>query len=337
MNTLINIYCIHSPSKKEGLLSKYIQSLLDKAGIEYKVDKHHQIYNIKPNKPLICAHIDQVQQTICEYTVTHNDYIYGFNNHKQVGLGADDKNGVWILLKLLQKYPDLSFIFSAQEETGGKIYDLCQDIDISNTPYALIFDRKGGGDIIGASNNYCCDDLEQAIATIGRGYGYKPAQGIYSDCDALSEYIPCVNLSCGYYNAHTDNEYTNINELINALEFGKALINDLPRQRYELPEKTIYEHNYKTIYEHNYLMDIYENNISIYDNICVYVDRIQNEITIDNDITSKVIGYERLKNNTIIEVQYEEVTIILEKINGEVIAYAEDESLELIELDVIEF
>ena len=325
MNTLINIYCIHSPSKKEGLLSKYIQSLLDKAGIEYKVDKHHQIYNINPNKPLVCAHMDQVQQTSCEYTVIHNEYIYGFNDHKQVGLGADDKNGVWILIKLLQQYPDLSFIFSVQEETGGKIYDLCQDIDISNIPYALIFDRKGGGDIIGASNNYCCNDLEQAIATIGEDYGYESAQGIYSDCDALSEYIACANLSCGYYNAHTDNEYTNVKELVNALDFGKALINDLPRQRYKLANN------------HNYWKDIYESNISIYDDICVYVDRVQNEITIDNGITSKVIGYERLKNNTIIEVQYKEVTIILEKFNDEVMAYVEDESLELIELDVIEF
>ena len=39
--------------------------------------------------------------------------------------------------------------------------------------------------------------------------------------------IACANMSCGYYNPHSDSEYVNIKEAINTLNLVKALITSL--------------------------------------------------------------------------------------------------------------
>jgi hypothetical protein len=41
---------------------------------------------------------------------------------------------------------------------------------------------------------------------------YNPSTGLYCDADQFSAVIPCVNLSVGYCNAHTENEFLNIDE-----------------------------------------------------------------------------------------------------------------------------
>lgn len=39
-------------------------------------------------------------------------------NEKNEGLGADDKNGIWIALKCLRKYDSLKLAFFVSEEVG---------------------------------------------------------------------------------------------------------------------------------------------------------------------------------------------------------------------------
>jgi hypothetical protein len=58
---------------------------------------------------------------------------------------------------------------------------------------------------------------------------------VFSDADKLAAYMSCANLSCGYFNAHGDGEYTLIPALLNALEFGGAIVKKLT-ERYEIPE-----------------------------------------------------------------------------------------------------
>lgn len=232
LNQLFDLYKIHSPSGKEGKISIYIQEQLTLMGVPFEVDEDHQIYNIIPGTPLVSAHMDQVQFNGCTDVVEYKGNLYGMNNHVQAGLGADDKNGCWIILQLLKSLSDkISFIFSSQEEHGGVI----NKIAIDNT-YAIVLDRKGNSDIIGTANSYCCTDLETEIAEIGKMCGYTPCSGVFSDADALSKNVGVVNLSVGYYNAHSNSEYTNIDDLLKALIFTKALIKKIPNKKYDIPE-----------------------------------------------------------------------------------------------------
>lgn len=241
IDVLKKLYTIHSPSSREGRLGRYIIALLRGMGVQHTVGSKGEIYNIKPGLPLLCVHTDQVQSKPCTHTIQNNNFIYGMGGHKQSGLGADDKNGVWILLNLIKKYGDkVSFLFSTMEEVGGMTDGFMHELGKTVTdtiPYALVFDRKGGSDIIGFDNEYCMKDLNDDIAKLGVMFGYEPAIGVWSDCDHISKYVPCANLSCGYYAPHSDNEYTNINELINALDFGAYLLENLNGCPYDRVEK----------------------------------------------------------------------------------------------------
>lgn len=241
-NSLLQkLYLTHSPSKKEDRMSTLIQEELENLKLSFKQGPLMMLYSITPGTPLMVAHMDQIQTTKCDKVMTFKDKIYGFTNSgKLSGLGADDKNGIFIILDILRQHREqVSFIFTSNEECGGYLHHLMDKIDISHNPYALVFDRKGAGDIIGTSNNYCCDDLETAVATMGKPFGYKPANGIFSDCNELSKHIPCINLSCGYYSAHTEEEHTKPAELWNAMKFANELIRHLPKKGrpFEMPTR----------------------------------------------------------------------------------------------------
>ena len=231
MNTLKELYWIHAPSSNEHGIQGYIRKKLYDLKIPFKIDNYNQTYNLKnKNQPLIVAHTDQVGSIPISKLFETNRYIKGDKN-----LGADDKNGIWILLELLKRFPDTNFIFSTEEEIGGNVQHLLTSVNTENIPFAIVFDRKGSSDIIGHDNKYCSDKFEKAIYKIGKDYGFKPCRGVWSDCDNISKYLNCVNLSCGYYKAHTDKEYTDKHELLNALEFGISILSSgLKKQVFEV-------------------------------------------------------------------------------------------------------
>ena len=238
MHLLERLYKIHSPSKGEMVLSTFIQNYLTHKGVEFNIDHLGQIYSLNNhNSPLISAHLDQVQTVPCEEV---QKVAGGSVWRSKTGLGADDKNGIWICLQLIDLFPDINFLFTTQEEIGSmglKSLLLSTDIQesLEEIPYALIFDRRGAGDIIGKQNGYCTGEFEEDVSEIGKEYGFYPCFGVYSDCDVLNEYMSCVNLSCGFFEAHSKEEYTVIPILKNTLEFAVDILNTL-EERYEIPE-----------------------------------------------------------------------------------------------------
>lgn len=228
MDMLKRLYKIYSPSGYEDRMSDFIQGYLDSLGIKHKT-WGKMIYWINPGTPLICAHMDHIADFPQSRIKEKNGILYGTGN-----LGADDKNGIWLALKLIEQYREnISFIFSVEEESGGALdLGLLDHIEplLDKVLYGILFDRLGAGDIICDHNFYGTRAFEKQLYLIGKRYGYKPARGIWSDADALSHYISCANLSCGYHNAHTSKEYTVISELENALAYGMAIIKQLKKK-----------------------------------------------------------------------------------------------------------
>lgn len=231
MNLLYNLYKIHSPSGLEYNMTKFIMSELDKFGVAYKVDTKGQIYSFTDKSVLFSAHIDQViYSSPCTFVdFSDINHVKGYDClHNRCNLGADDKNGVYILLKLLNKFKNnISFIFSTEEEMGGNIKFILDKnyIDIYSIKYAIILDRKGSHDIIGYMNNYCDLDFDSIMCTVGYYFGYTTTDGFISDANVISNYINCVNISVGYYNNHTRNEYSSLTDITNSLAFATELVN----------------------------------------------------------------------------------------------------------------
>ena len=76
--------------------------------------------------------------------------------------------------------------------------------------YAIEFDRKGKNDAV----FYDCenDEFEDFITE----EFYSTSWGTFSDISIVAPFLGCaaVNLSCGYYKAHTTDEYVVIKEMI---------------------------------------------------------------------------------------------------------------------------
>lgn len=248
MDNLIRLYKIHSPSTRERNMSSYVQWVLKNMGVEFDVDEYHQIFKIIPGTPLLSCHMDQVGITPLRTIFNDGVKIFGDKN-----LGADDKNGIWIILELLKEYAGkVSFIFSVEEECGGKCDEVCSKHDISECIYGLVFDRANSGDIIGTDNCYCVEEFEQDLVALGKPFGYSSDMGTWSDADTLNDYISCVNLSVGYYLAHTDKEYTVIKELENALAFARVILNNIDKM-YQKPVQIPW--NYRNGNYSSYLRD----------------------------------------------------------------------------------
>lgn len=230
MEKLISLYNIASPSGKEKQMAKFIIAELNSMGITYKKDRCGNVYAVKGNAktyPCIVSHMDEVHRrktgTYGAYAVDDKMIVgYDYLNRKMTGIGADDKNGIWICLKALENFKDMKCVFFVKEEIGC-IGSGGADMDFfSDCRYVIQCDRKGNSDIITniGMSELCSREFIEKIHP--ERYGYVVCSGMTTDVHALKTRglgISCINLSCGYYNPHTDSEYTIWEDLLKCFRF----------------------------------------------------------------------------------------------------------------------
>ena len=243
---LKELYLLRSYSGFEEPMRRGIMYFLQKLKIPFFNLNGNIIGFNHPGAPLFSAHMDMVNTEGYklqpeEYALDENHVftldkkacirLYRDKEKKyQTSLGADDKNGIWVILTLLKKGKKINFAFCHSEETGGTgSTQIVSDPDcekfIKGCKYGIIIDRRNANDIIGYSNKYCLaldDRLEQFAKE--HKFKFKCTSGLVSDADRFSRLIECVNLSCGYYEPHTSKEYTNLNELWNTYLFCERML-----------------------------------------------------------------------------------------------------------------
>ncbi|WP_274585827.1 hypothetical protein V9W64_10680 [Neisseria leonii] len=170
------------------------------------------------------------------------------NNHV---LGADDGAGIYIMLSLLKAGVKASFVFYTDEEVGGLGSGWSANEEASRYArykYAIAFDRKGTNSIIThQSGSRCCsDEFAAELAARLNKFGLKmrpDPTGTFTDTANLTKLIPeCTNISVGYENAHTNQEWLDVNHvhaLINA--FVRADLTNLPVVRDPSGEEEEYD------------------------------------------------------------------------------------------------
>ena len=247
MELLKTLYCIHSKSNKEDkMLNFLVDWLFDNlptATIE--MDEKCNLYVQKGESdtyPCVVAHVDQVQVNHSDdfEAVETSDIIFGWSskNKRYEGLGADDKNGVWIALKCLLKYDVLKVALFVGEEIGC-VGSENADMDFfKDCRFVLQCDRRGYNDFITeASFTELCDKSFTDDVHYD-WFGYKEASGMMTDVMTLKENglsVACANISCGYYEPHTDREFTIKNDLMNCLLLVEYIIENCTK---------VYTHEY---------------------------------------------------------------------------------------------
>lgn len=235
MELLKELYGISARTHQEKDMIAFVSQRLSDLGIVFTTDKAGNIYATKGNTdtyPCIAAHLDEVHEARekgYEVLVVRDEFIIGFNSCKREfnGIGADDKNGIWVCLKCLEKFDNLKCVFFVGEEQGCigsrqadmKFFDDCR--------FVLQCDRKGNSDFISnIYGNSLCSPQFIKDASLGE-HGYKEGRGMQTDVQALREKgleISCANISCGYYYPHTPHEMTNIADLKKCLTLVEHIV-----------------------------------------------------------------------------------------------------------------
>lgn len=172
---------------------------------------------------LLVAHMDTVHHTPVKHIVYSDD---GNKISSPQGIGGDDRCGAHMVMEIIKSY-NCSVLFTEDEEKGcigarKFVKDLKDNkIELAKVNYMIELDRKGSNDAV----FYECDnpDFEDFILA---EKDWKFDYGSFTDIVELEPAIGVagVNLSCGYYNAHTTNEYVILSEMYENINKAKRLL-----------------------------------------------------------------------------------------------------------------
>lgn len=185
---------------------------------------------IGPTETMFCCHLDTAAWEM--HDVVHDIFKTkkgdtGIGTDGATILGADDKAGVVLLMKLIEeKVPGLYYFFIGEEVGAKGSSGIVRKTPTKFEKYkrCIAFDRRDYGSIITKQRGKVCCSDEFADALIKEFANtkmkfHKDPSGIFTDSASFVNVIPeCTNLSVGYFNEHTPAEVINMTYLINLSE-----------------------------------------------------------------------------------------------------------------------
>jgi len=249
IDRLQNILAVPTYFGQEHLLLSYIINYLKTTSYTYNMDIHGNIYVVKGTAdtyPCVCAHTDSVvtdEFSVNLHKVGNQLRIDGRDPHtgQSRGIGADDKAGVFVCLELLEQLPILKVVLFASEEFGCVGSRSCDPNFFDDVGYAIEFDCPGSNHITHYCNGVALFDkkgefFSQIKTPLTELMGREPrlCSHTYTDVWALKTNFDfsCINISTGYYNYHTNNEYVIVEQVFNAIKIGKTCIEQLGNKLY---------------------------------------------------------------------------------------------------------
>lgn len=216
------------------MLSKIIRKtelqLFNRLTRRYENAIHEAIkYILVPGEApvLLVAHLDTAHLEKVE-TICRSSKIW----MSPQGIGGDDRCGVYALVSIHEKAKKKPWLlFTCGEEIGGVganrfIEALYKDNELMermrSMKLIIELDRKGKDEAV--YYNCYCPELENYITS----KGFHTDIGSYSDIVDIAPVlgVAAVNLSCGYYNAHTQHEYIVLPELEHTIKVVTEIVNE---------------------------------------------------------------------------------------------------------------
>ena len=142
------------------------------------------------------------------------------------GLGADDRAGIFGIIKLIRKGYRPHIIITTDEEIGAfGARALTQTFSepFGDMKYIIQLDRRGTSDCV----FYDCDNKD--FVKYVEGFGFTEAIGSFSDISIICPKwkIAGVNLSIGYIGEHTTSELFYVNPFLATVEKVAKMLNDI--------------------------------------------------------------------------------------------------------------
>jgi di/tripeptidase len=271
LNKFKELLSVPSKTYQEDKMVNYLlDELSQMGGIEVVCDKHKNIYVTKGTLdegeyyPMFISHTDTVHNLVDEIIVKEEyllrPYTFGKDfgseqvlclkaydkDDKPTGIGGDDKCGIYICLELLRQLDKVKIAFFVSEETGchgSKMVDLKFLEDVG---YCTQYDAPGDhlisyscmGTVLFDENS---EFFDIAYRSISEGFGNEMMVQSHPYTDIMmikqKSNLSCINMSCGYYNMHTANEFVSIYDVERAIVAGKNMVERLGLKKYEFKQE----------------------------------------------------------------------------------------------------
>jgi putative aminopeptidase FrvX len=250
LELLKRLLAVPTSSMHEEQMVSFLVEHINRLGVaqcgQVAVDAHNNVYVVKGGArflPCVAAHIDTVFGWTETEIVQRDKTLVGMDRHgHQIGIGADDKAGVFVCLELLERFENIAVAFFANEETGCVGAYHAKPEFFEQVGYVLEFDAPARGLV-----SYTVDgvrlfqndgDFIQTAMPALQKHGLTHWQRHpYTDVKALRQRfdLSCLNLSAGYHNWHRPDEFVDLEDVDAAIIAGTELIQVLGCRCYPFP------------------------------------------------------------------------------------------------------
>ena len=224
---LLNLCRIYSPTGYELGTIEYCKTVLGSAGFSVEIGPEGNVYarrgvTTSGKYILINAHTDTVQRDK-DVTIIRHPELIQFDPFWNIIWGrgymvaGDDRCGIAIALALAEATQiPMKVLFTVGEESGCEGVKAVPSSFYQDVVFCFTLDRRGCCDIIGTygGRKMCPKGLIDLIIKIAKesNVAMKESNGTFADTFHISAHVPSVNLSCGYYNAHSSYDFIRVNE-----------------------------------------------------------------------------------------------------------------------------
>jgi di/tripeptidase len=269
---LKQVLSVPTKTYQEEKMVEFLVNWLTENNISHFVDEHNNVYATKQEStelpedfyfPCVISHTDTVHNidtiNISEEMLPNAQreiklsYKAYNDQGKPTGIGGDDKCGVFACLTLLEELPYLKAAFFVSEETGCHGSLKASEDFFSNVGYGIQFDapenwmitEKCFGQVLFDRDseffNTCDKILTEGMNQNDMEYMVHPYTDVYALRGKFD--FSCINISIGYYNYHTKNEYVVVEDVFNGIDMGRKMIEDLGNRLHYM--KSV-QYNWKT-------------------------------------------------------------------------------------------
>lgn len=247
LERLKEVMAVQTTSYNTRLMNDYILKYVKDLGGCKVMKKDGNIYVTKGEGdvyPCVVAHTDTVHDIEKElHVVQVGDVLLSVNDkYERCGIGGDDKVGIFVALEVLRNTDVCKVAFFRDEEVGCVGSTVAYMKFFDNVSFALQCDRRGYEDFVNEIfyTKLYSDEFSNAIQGLLYKYGRVESDGGLTDVYQLTENgldVCVANLSCGYYDPHSDNEFIKINEVYSTLDLVQEICNDLGDSRWEISKE----------------------------------------------------------------------------------------------------
>ena len=256
---LINLVSIQSTTRNDDAINSFIEEQLKAIdGVTVSKDAFGNIYAVKGSGDngykCIVSHTDTVHSfekgrlvylhgdnlfAMAENSpATTNSYYKNESLIKQVGIGGDDRAGIYTCILAMREFDNIKSVFFRFEETGMNGSSNANMDFFEDCNFVVQCDRKGSTDFITHTNGVktASTEFENELMPIYKKYGYSVTSGIATDVGQLKKNglkVCAINLSSGYHDAHTDRETINITQLENCYSLVREIFVEKGDIRFE--------------------------------------------------------------------------------------------------------